>query len=102
MSELTEDTVRWISELSRIHVSDEDVAKLFKDLSQILEYVNLLDELDTEGVPACNQVLGDISMPMRDDEVEKRIPRERFLSNAPDQIGGMVRVPQVIQKGENS
>ena len=57
-----------------------------------------LNEVDTTGVEPCNYVLKSmLKNLMREDSVGELLPRERFLSNAPDQIGGMVRTPPVLK-----
>jgi aspartyl-tRNA(Asn)/glutamyl-tRNA(Gln) amidotransferase subunit C len=66
----------------------------------VLGYIEQLNEVDTEGVPSCNYVLRSmLKNQMREDEVADLLPREQFLAQAPDQIGGLVRVPPIM-KGE--
>jgi aspartyl-tRNA(Asn)/glutamyl-tRNA(Gln) amidotransferase subunit C len=93
-----QELLRNLKQLCRIDISEEEAEKLLRDLKRIVEYMDLLQELDTEGVPPCSHVSGDTVNVMRDDLVGPTLPRERFLANAPDQIGGLVRVPAVIQK----
>lgn len=90
-------TIKHLSKLSRIDCTEEDCNIILKDLSSILNYVTLLDEVDTEGVAPCNHVLEDFVNVMREDEVGPILSRDVFLSNAPSQIGGMIRVPQVLK-----
>jgi len=87
-----------LKQLCRIDITEEEEERLLRDLKRILEYVTQLQQLDTEGVPPCSHVTGDRVNVMRDDLVGETLPRARFLANAPDQIGGLVRVPVVIQK----
>ena len=97
MSELQEKDIEKLSKLCRIHCTDEEKKKLRQNLSKILAHVAQLQEVNTEGVPACNQVLEDMSMVLRDDEVGDLLSRETFLNNAPAHTGGMIRVPPVIK-----
>lgn len=99
MSKLDKNTIKNLTVLSRIACSDEEQEKLLQDLAGILDYVELLKEVDTENVPPCNQVLPDLINVMREDHVGKTLPREKFLSNAPEHVGGLVRVPTIIKQG---
>lgn len=97
MADLNPEFIKHLTSLCRIRCSDEEEAELLKDLKKILAYFEQLQEIDTEGVPPCNQVLDDISNVMRDDEVSEIMPREVFLSNTPSHMGGMIKIPPVIK-----
>jgi aspartyl-tRNA(Asn)/glutamyl-tRNA(Gln) amidotransferase subunit C len=88
-----------LKQLCRIDISEAEEEKLLKDLKRIVEHVDSLQTLDTEGVPPCSHVIEGQANVLRDDLVGETLPRERFLANAPDHIGGLIRVPAVIQKG---
>lgn len=98
MSQLNKQTIRTLTELSRIKCTEEEEDELLKDLSKILRYFEQLQEIDTEGVTPCNHVIEDVANFMRKDEIGASMPREVFLANAPSHTGGMIRVPPVIQK----
>ncbi len=98
MATLDREAIKSLTELSRIHCSEEEEASLLKDLQAILGYIDQLNEIDTESVPPCNHVLEGICNVMRDDEVNEPLSRELFLENAPAKIGGMIRVPPVIKQ----
>ncbi|ADI38106.1 Aspartyl/glutamyl-tRNA(Asn/Gln) amidotransferase subunit C [Waddlia chondrophila 2032/99] len=97
MAHLDKQMIEYLSDLSRIDLSEEEQQSLLEDLEKILAYIDLLNEVDTEGVEPCNHVLADMRNVMREDEVGETMPREAFLNNAPAQIGGMIRVPPVIK-----
>ncbi len=101
MAELTKETIKYLSQLSRIHCTDEEAESLLKDLRRILDYVEHLNELDTEDVPACSHVIAGMANVMREDEIGETLPTEKFLANSPEHVGGMVKVPTVIQKGKS-
>lgn len=65
------------------------------ELSQILDYVDKLDELDTAGVSPMSHVL-DVTNVFRPDEVAARIDQADALEPAPDPDAPYVRVPQVV------
>lgn len=97
MAKLTKQTIKNLIQLSRIDCSEDEQEALLKDLAKILAYVELLQEVDTQAVMPCNQVLEQSANVMREDVVGDLMPRELFLANAPSQIGGMIRVPPVIK-----
>jgi aspartyl-tRNA(Asn)/glutamyl-tRNA(Gln) amidotransferase subunit C len=98
MAELTEETIKNLAKLSRIHCTGEEEAALLNDLRKILQYMEQLNQIDTANVVPCYQVLEGLVNVIREDEVTDFLSRETFLANAPDQIGGMIRVPPIIQQ----
>lgn len=97
MSNLTKETIKNLVKLCRIECSEEEQEALLHDLKKILDLFEQLQQVDTENVAPCNQVIEGMANVMRDDIVGEVMPREVFLSNAPSQIGGMIRVPPVIK-----
>ena len=69
MATLSEDEVRHIAKLARLKLSDAEVKKFSKELTQILDYVELLNEVDTEEVEPTAQVTG-LQNVQRADEVK--------------------------------
>ncbi|MES2344703.1 MAG: Asp-tRNA(Asn)/Glu-tRNA(Gln) amidotransferase subunit GatC [Chlamydiota bacterium] len=87
-----------LAQLSRIECSEKEKEKLLSNLRRIIAYVQLLDEVDTEGVSPCNHVLESHVNVFRLDEVGELLSREDFLANAPAHIGGMIKVPPVMKE----
>jgi aspartyl-tRNA(Asn)/glutamyl-tRNA(Gln) amidotransferase subunit C len=88
-----------LKKLCRIECSEEEDQELLRDLKKVLQYVELLDELNTENVPTCRYVLrGMLQNKMREDQVGELLSRDKFLTNAPDQIGGMIKTPPVLKQ----
>lgn len=98
MAKLDKGSIKTLSELSHIGCTEDEQEAILKDLAGILDYVELLNELDTEKVAPCNQVLADSVTVMREDRVGEPMPRDLFLANAPESVGGLVRVPTVIKQ----
>lgn len=98
MAELNKETIKHLTRLCRIDCTEEEQESILKDLKRILNYIEQLQEIDTENVPPCNHVLEDIVNVMRDDEIGPVLSRDVFLANAPAHIGGMIRVPPVIKQ----
>lgn len=97
MADINKERIAALVRLSRIKCTEEEQEALFKDLHKILSYFEMLNEIDTSDVPVCNHVLENVVNVMREDLVGDTLPRELFLSNAPSQIGGMIRIPPVIK-----
>ncbi len=84
-----------IGRLARLSFSVAEKAALAHDLDRILDYVNMLDELDLTEVPPTFHVLDAINV-FRADTVEPSLPREEVLRNAPRSKQGYFSVPKVI------
>lgn len=69
---LTGEQVRKIAHLARLYLTDEEVQKYSDQITQILDYVEILKELDTEGVAETNQVTG-LENVLRDDLVRQEL-----------------------------
>jgi len=93
---ITKKEVEHVARLARLELSEQDKEKLTDQLSNILTYVEKLNELDTTGVAPTSHVL-DISNVMRSDTPEASLPQERALANAPDKAAGHYKVPKIIE-----
>lgn len=100
MVKLDKLTVAKLMQLSRIHCNEEEQEALLHDLQKILGYIEQLDQVNTEDVEPCYNVLP-LENVMREDTVGGLLDRDVFLENAPSHIGGMVRVPPVIKSKGN-
>lgn len=92
---VSRDDVRHVAQLARLDFSAEEEAQMAEELSQILDYVDKLDELDTSGVPPMSHVL-DVTNVCRADEVSERIDRAEALEPAPEADDEYFRVPKVV------
>lgn len=99
MAKLDKETIQQLTRLCRIDCTEEEQESLLKDLRKILDYIELLEEIDTKDVPPCNHVIEGMANVMRNDVIGEVLNRESFLANAPAHIGGMIRVPPVIKQG---
>jgi aspartyl-tRNA(Asn)/glutamyl-tRNA(Gln) amidotransferase subunit C len=87
-----------LSKLCRISCTEDEKKAFLKSLDDVLEYVALLQDIDTEGVPPCHTVLETMTNTMREDIPQEPLSRDLFLANAPAHVGGMVRVPPVFKQ----
>lgn len=98
MANLDKETIKKLTHLCRIECDEEEQEALSHDLKKILDYIEQLQQIDTEHVLPCNQVLDDMANVTREDIVGETLSREAFLANAPSHIGGMIRVPPIIKQ----
>jgi aspartyl-tRNA(Asn)/glutamyl-tRNA(Gln) amidotransferase subunit C len=98
MSDLNEESMKHLGRLCRLDLADEALPQLFKNLKSVLDYVDLLQEVDVSHIAPYAHVEEQGIGSLREDKVERLLNREEFLSNAPAHIGGMIRVPPVIKQ----
>jgi len=89
-------TVRHIAKLARIAVSDEEVAAFAPELSNILGWIEQLQEVDVEGVAPMTAVIPN-TLRLRDDVVTDGGRQSEILANAPAAEHGFFAVPKVIE-----
>lgn len=94
---LTLAEVEHVAQLARLRLSAEELEQMRSQLSNILDHINMLSEVDVQDVPATAQVT-DLLNVMRPDEVRASLPREDVLANAPDQQDGMFRVKALFEE----
>ena len=83
MAQLTEEQVRHIAKLARLQLSNAEVKKFSRELSSILEYIAMLNELDTEKVEPTSQVTG-LTNVFREDEIQpSEATKEELLACSP-------------------
>ena len=90
------DTVAKIARLARIRVSEAQQEALSSELSNILGWVEQLNELDTEGVAPMTSVVA-VKLPLRDDKVTDGNCPEKILANALEPAHGFFAVPKVVE-----
>ena len=89
-------TVRRIAKLARIHLDEDELPRLQKELNTILGYVEQLAEVNVEGVIPLSGG-SETAMRMREDVVSDGGYPEKILANAPDRIGNFFAVPKVVE-----
>jgi aspartyl-tRNA(Asn)/glutamyl-tRNA(Gln) amidotransferase subunit C len=98
MSSFSKEDFAHLKRLCRLDCSPEEEEEILSSLQKVLGHVSQLQEVDTSQAPVCTDVHRSmLKNKMREDEVRDCLSRDAFLANAPDQIGGMVRVPPVLK-----
>jgi len=96
---LTREDVQHVAWLARLQLTEEEIDLFREHLSAILEYAQVLAEIDVSDVPPTATVLPMRNV-MREDEVRPSLPRDVVLSNAPDKQDGYFRVRAVLDTGD--
>lgn len=92
---LSKEDVQRVSLLARLKLSDDELTTMTEQLGQIVNYVDKLSELDTEGIEPMAHAL-DLTNALVDDEPHESLPREKALQNAPSSDDECFRVPAVL------
>ena len=93
---ITREEVRHVATLVRLGLSEEDIARFQEQLSQIIDYFQILQQVDTEGVEPTSHTLA-LENVMRADEPQPSFPPEDILANAPMPEDGFFRVRAVLE-----
>ena len=96
---LSTDDVRAIADLARLELSEADVALYQRQLSDILDYFQKLQELDTSHIDPTSSVLP-LTNVMRADQAVPALPVDEVVANAPDSDGEQFRVRAVLAGAE--
>ena len=92
---LTRENVIKVATLARLKLTDAEVDDFTTKLGQVLEYFEMLNEIDTENVdPMVHAV--ELSNVFREDAVLASLPRPEALANAPKSDGQFFLVPQIL------
>ena len=81
-----------VARLARLRLSDDEVSKMAGELSNILEHIERISELDLDGVPPTSHVV-DVANALRADEPTPCLPRDVVLAEAPATQDGGFLVP---------
>ncbi len=93
--EITPETIEYISTLANLKLKEEEKVQTKKDLEQILEYIGIIQELDTKSIEPLTHIVQQKNV-FREDEVKESINREQILKNAPVIKEGCFTVPKAV------
>ncbi|MDC1010778.1 Asp-tRNA(Asn)/Glu-tRNA(Gln) amidotransferase subunit GatC [Candidatus Pelagibacter sp.] len=89
-------TIKHISKLSRISVDDDKADKLAGDLNSIFDFIEKLNELNTDNVEPLTSV-AETTLKLRADEVKSENIRDQILKNSPEENEDFFVVPRVVE-----
>ncbi|MDC0625007.1 Asp-tRNA(Asn)/Glu-tRNA(Gln) amidotransferase subunit GatC [Alphaproteobacteria bacterium] len=93
---LDTNTINKIAKLARIKLSDDEAKDLLKDMNSILDWVEQLNEVNTDSIePLAN--ISSSTLPQRNDESKDINSSDEILQNSPDKLEGYFAVPKVVE-----
>lgn len=96
MAELTPQDVLKLARLARIQLSEDELQKYSKELTAILQYVELLSKVNTKGLKPTYQVTGLTDVMRADELVDYGVTAQELLKNAPAVENNQIKVKRMI------
>jgi len=93
---ITKDEVLYVADLARLNLDEDAIDKFAGQIGDILDYVDKLNEVNTDGVQPTSHAIS-LTNAFREDESQEHLDREQVLANAPDQEDGNFVVPKIIE-----
>lgn len=92
---ISDETIEYVGILAKLELSEEEKEQAKKDMGSMLDYIDKLNELDTEGVEPMSHVFP-VNNVFREDVVTNGDDREQMLANAPQKKEGTYMVPKTF------
>jgi len=96
LTRITIDEVKYVANLARLAITEEEAEKFTNQLDAIITFAEQLNELDTDNVEPTSHVL-EIKNVMREDIAKAGLSVEEVLKNAPEHENGQIKVPSIIE-----
>ena len=93
---ISDETMEYVGILAKLELSQEEREQAKKDMEQMLDYIDMLNTLDTDGVDPMSHVFP-IHNVFREDTVENTDEHEKMLANAPSAKDGAFKVPKTAE-----
>ena len=93
---ISDETIKYVGILAKLELSQEEKESAGKDMGRMLDYIDKLNELDTDGVEPMSHVFP-VNNVFREDVVTNEDNREDILKNAPRQKEGAFKVPKTVE-----
>ncbi len=93
--EISKEEIKHIANLSMLNLSDNEIEKYTKDMEQIVEFANKINEIDTSSTEISAFSSNNVNV-FRKDEVRESFDRDLLLSNAPSSNGEAYSIPNVM------
>ena len=92
---ISDETIEYVGILAKLELSDEEKEQAKKDMANMLDYIDTLNDLDTSGVEPMSHVFP-VNNVFREDVVTNGDDREEILANAPEAKEGAFVVPKTF------
>lgn len=96
-AKLTEEDVLHISKLAGLIVSSQEIKKFLKQLSEVLDYIEVLNKINTQGIEPTSQVT-QLENVFREDETSPSLPIEEVLSGTKKKHNNFFKVKAILEK----
>lgn len=96
---ITEEQVKHVAKLAKLKFDDTELHEFTSQLGKIIDMVEMLEEVDTEGVPFTSNVVETVNV-MRPDRAQAGMNRDDLMRNVPEKEDGFIKVPAIIDNGE--
>ena len=93
---ISDETIEYVGILAKLELSDEEKEAAKTDMGRMLDYIDMLNELDTDGVEPMSHVFA-MNNVFRDDVVTNGDDKENMLKNAPVCKDGAYKVPKTVE-----
>lgn len=93
---LDAETLKKIAHLSRLEIDEKDTDKMLHDMSNMLTFVEKLNEVNTDGVEPLTTMSHEVNA-LREDIAKQNLTHEEILKNAPKKDSDFFRVPKVLE-----
>lgn len=94
---ITKETVDQVATLAKLSFTDSEKERIQEDLSKIIDFMEKINEVDTEGVEPLTHINESINV-LREDEAIETITQEEALKNAPQKDSDYFKIPKVLNK----
>lgn len=96
-NKITEEEVKKIASLSRLSLTEDELQKRTEDMNNILNYMDSLNEINTDNVKELNNV-HDMNASLRSDSSDESLNQQDILNNSPSSNGDYIKVPLMVKK----
>lgn len=97
---ISKEQVSHVADLARLEFDENELNNFTSQLDKIVDFVDQLSEVDTEGVEPTTHISNATNV-FREDVPKQGTSRQELLKNVPEQVDGLIRVPAIIDKGED-
>lgn len=94
---ISDETIEYVGILAKLELSEEEKEQAKKDMANMLDYIDTLNELDTSGVEPMSHVFP-VHNVFREDVVTNGDGSDKTLQNAPEEKDNMFVVPRTFDK----
>ena len=95
-NKISDETIEYVGILAKLDLNEEEKKQAAADMEKMLDYIDKLSELHTEGVEPMSHVFGRTNV-FREDVVTNEDDRESILKNAPEEKDSMFVVPRTVE-----